>query len=107
MLIFALLNPVLVGITRYSTVAMPNLCKNKNYCENQESKKAAACASYSADPEKKKAASRSSYYASPEKKRAAPHASCRADPEEKRAASRVASRTSFQPPRVPLFKAYL
>ena len=77
---------------------MPNLRKYKeqnkrnNLHENQESKKAAACAIYNA---------------SPEMKRAAYHASYRADPKEKRAASRVASRASCLPPRVPLFKAYL
>ena len=62
-----------------------------NYIESQESKKAAAHASYSASPEKKRAASRASY---------------RPDPEEKRAASRVASHASCLPPRVFLFKAY-
>ena len=77
--------------------------KECNYIENQESKKAATRASYSADPKKKKA----SYNATPEKKRAASRSSYRADPEEKRAASWIASRASCLPPRVPLFKAYL
>ena len=54
----------------------------------------------------KKAAARAIYNASPEMKRAAYHASYRADTEEKGAASRVASRASYLPPRVPLFKAY-
>ena len=83
---------------------MPNLCKKKerNYIENQESKKAAARASYSADPPKK-----AGYNATPEKTRAASRSSYRADPEEKRAASWIASRASCLPPRVPLFKAYL
>ena len=94
LLIFALLNAVLVGITRYPTVCL--ICARKRsriiYIENQESKKAAA---------------RAIYNASPEMKRAAYHASYRADPEEKKAVSRVASHASCLPPRVPLFKAYL
>ena len=93
--IFALLNPVLVGITRYPTVCLICARKSAEYIENQESKKAAAHASLnSADPKKKKVACRASYNASPEKKRAASRASYRADPEEKRAASRVVSRAS-------------
>ena len=84
---------------------MPNLCKKKerNYIQNQESKKAAARASYSADPKKKKA----SCNATPEKERVASRSSYRADPEEKRAVSWIASRASCLPPHVPLFKVYL
>ena len=88
---------------------MPNLRKKReqnrgNYIENQESKKAAARASYNASPENKRAASRgasrASYNASPENKRAASRrasrASYRANPENKRAASLVASRASYR-----------
>ena len=94
--IFALLNPVLVGITRYPTVCLSLICARKRaeYIVIQESRKAAARASYYADPKKVKVACRASYNASPEKKRVASRVSYRADPEEKRAASRVASRAS-------------
>ena len=92
----------------YPTVCLICARKRAEYIENQESRKAAARASYyidnrvrallsmviSADPKKKKVACRTSYNASPEKKRAASRVSYRADPEEKRAASRVASRAS-------------
>ena len=44
--IFALLNPVLVGITRYPTVCLICARKIAEYIENQESRKAAARASY-------------------------------------------------------------
>ena len=90
---FSILDPVLVGITRYPTVCLICARKRAEYIVNQESRKAAARASYYADPKKVKVACRASYNASP-KKRAASRVSYRADPEEKRAASRVASRAS-------------
>ena len=78
--IFALLNPVLVGITRYPTVCLICARKRAEYIVNQESRKAAARASYYADPKKVKVACRASYNASGEKKRAASRVSYRADP---------------------------
>ena len=103
--IFALLNPVLVGFTRYPTVCL--ICARKKSAGTLKVKRQPHVLVISADPKKKKAACRASYNASPEKKRAASHFSYRADREEKRAASQVASRASGLPPRVPLFKAYL
>ena len=82
MLIFALLNAVLVEITRYPTVCL--ICARKRsrisakiYIDTNFRKvkrQPPACAIYNA---------------SPEMKRAAYHASYRVDPEEKRVASRV------------------
>ena len=55
----ALLNAVLVGITRYPTVCL--ICARKRSIENQESKKASARAIYNASPEMKRAAYHASY----------------------------------------------